>query len=93
MRFRRNACGLTGYYKCCMTYRVETAEDKKEPRRNGTPDYPVIDPATADGRYFLLESEPDDELGDVLWFTLGRLAVDEGLALCEGWLACPVVFD
>lgn len=35
------------------------------------------------GRQFLLEPEPDDGDGDVLWFALGWLAVDE-LPLCEG---------
>ena len=35
------------------------------------------------GDYFLLEPEPEEELGEVLWFALGWLAVDE-LPLCEG---------
>jgi hypothetical protein len=34
----------------------------------------------------LFEPEPDDELGDLLWFALGWLAVDE-LPVCDGWLA------
>lgn len=35
------------------------------------------------GDYFLLEPEPEEEPGDVLWFAVGWLAVDE-LPLCEG---------
>ena len=35
------------------------------------------------GRQFFLEPESDDGDGDVLWFALGWLAVDE-LPLCEG---------
>ena len=34
------------------------------------------------GNYFLLEPEPEEELGDVLWFAVGWLAVE--LPLCEG---------
>ena len=35
------------------------------------------------GRQFFLEPESDDGGGEVLWFALGWLAVDE-LPLCEG---------
>ena len=34
---------------------------------------------------YLLEPEPDDGLGEVLWFAFGGLVVD-GLPVCDGWL-------
>ena len=52
-------------------------EQKGAPPKRGRSDWPDL------GRYCLLEPEPDDEPGEVLWFALGWPAVDE-LPLCEG---------
>ena len=57
----------------CAFPSLEQSElHKKEPRRSGAPrlyDYRLGPPLGAG--WFLLEPEPDDELGDVLWFALG----------------------
>ena len=57
----------------CAFPSLEQSElHKKEPRRSGAPrlyDYRLGPPLGAG--WFLLEPEPEDELGDALWFALG----------------------
>ena len=55
------------------------AAEQKEPRRTGP-----LGLASCSRRYFLLEPEPDDELGDVLWFALGWDFRRQRASLCEG---------
>lgn len=61
------------------SYRGALTASKKKPRQSGAPPFVFV----ALGLYFLLEPEPDDEPGDVLWLALGWLEVDER-PLCEG---------